>query len=84
MDFSKRLVLLKSSAKEGNYPALTPEDVVFLFWKRFYLKRLHIQKVWSLVIQILLGGGSHVIDSKIYLIINCMLYCMLELHDNIC
>ena len=31
MDFSKRLVLLKSSAKEGDYPAFTPEDVIFLF-----------------------------------------------------
>ena len=31
MDFSKRLVLLKSSAKEEEYPAFTPEDVIFLF-----------------------------------------------------
>ena len=31
MDFSKRLVLLKSSAKDGDYPAFTPEDVIFLF-----------------------------------------------------
>ena len=31
MDLSKRLVLLKSSAKEGDYPAFTPEDVIFLF-----------------------------------------------------
>ena len=31
MDLSKRLVLLKSSAKEEEYPAYTPEDVIFLF-----------------------------------------------------
>ena len=31
MDLSKRLVLLKSSAKEEDYPAFTPEDVLFLF-----------------------------------------------------
>ena len=31
MDISKRLVLLKSSAKEEDYPAFTPEDVLFLF-----------------------------------------------------
>ena len=31
MDLSKRLVLLKSSAKEEDYPAFTPEDVIFLF-----------------------------------------------------
>ena len=31
MDLSKRLVLLKSSAKEEEYPAHTPEDVLFLF-----------------------------------------------------
>ena len=31
MDLSKRLVLLKSSAKEEEYPAYTPDDVIFLF-----------------------------------------------------
>ena len=31
MDLSKRLVLLKSSVKEEDYPAFTPEDVLFLF-----------------------------------------------------
>ena len=31
MDLSKRLVLLKSSAKEGDYAAFTPKDVIFLF-----------------------------------------------------
>ena len=31
MDLSKRLVLLKSSAKEEESPAYTPEDVIFLF-----------------------------------------------------
>ena len=31
MNLSKRLVLLKSSAKEEDYPAYTPEDVLFLF-----------------------------------------------------
>ena len=31
MDLSKRLVLLKSSAKEEEYPAYIPEDVIFLF-----------------------------------------------------
>ena len=31
MDLSKRVVLLKSSAKEEEYLAYTPEDVIFLF-----------------------------------------------------
>ena len=31
MELSKRLVLLKSSAKEDDYPAFIPEDVLFLF-----------------------------------------------------
>ena len=31
MDLSKRLVLLKSSAKEEEYPAYTTENVIFLF-----------------------------------------------------
>ena len=31
MDLSGRLVLLKSCAKEEDYPAYTPEDVIFLF-----------------------------------------------------
>ena len=31
MDLGKRLVLIKSSAKEEEYPAYTPEDVIFLF-----------------------------------------------------
>ena len=31
MDFSKRLVLLKASVKEGEYPTFTPEDMIFLF-----------------------------------------------------
>ena len=31
MDLSGRLVLLKSSAKEEDYPTLTSEDVIFLF-----------------------------------------------------
>ena len=31
MDLSKRLVFLESSAKEKDYPAFTPEDVIFLF-----------------------------------------------------
>ena len=31
MDLSGRLVLLKSSAKEEDYPTFTPEDVIFLF-----------------------------------------------------
>ena len=31
MDLSKRLVLVKSSAKEEDYPAYTTEDVIFLF-----------------------------------------------------
>ena len=31
MDLSKRIVLLKSSVKEGEYPAFTSEDVIFLF-----------------------------------------------------
>ena len=31
MDLSKRLVLPKSSAKKEDYPAFTPEDVLFLF-----------------------------------------------------
>ena len=31
MDLSGRLVLLKSSAKEEDYPTFTSEDVIFLF-----------------------------------------------------
>ena len=31
MDLSGRLVLLKSSAKEEDYPTFTPEDIIFLF-----------------------------------------------------
>ena len=31
MDLSKRLVLVKSSAKEDEYSAFTPDDVIFLF-----------------------------------------------------
>ena len=33
MDLSKRIVFLKASAKEGEYPAFTPEDMLFLFEK---------------------------------------------------
>ena len=31
MDLSKRLVLVKSSAKEEDYPASTSDDIIFLF-----------------------------------------------------
>ena len=31
MDLSKRLVQVKSSAKEKDYPSFTPEDILFLF-----------------------------------------------------
>ena len=31
MDLSKRLVLLKASVKEGEYPTFTTEDMIFLF-----------------------------------------------------
>ena len=31
MDLSKRIVLLKASVKEGEYPAFNPEDIIFLF-----------------------------------------------------
>ena len=31
MDLSKRIVLLKASVKEGEYPAFTPKDMIFLF-----------------------------------------------------
>ena len=31
MDLSGRLILLKSSAKEEDYPTFTPEDILFLF-----------------------------------------------------
>ena len=31
MDLSKRLVHVKSSAKEKEYPAFTPDDILFLF-----------------------------------------------------
>ena len=30
MDLSKRLVHVKSSAKEEGYPAYTPDDIIFL------------------------------------------------------
>ena len=31
MDLGKRIVLLKASVKEGEYPTFTPEDMIFLF-----------------------------------------------------
>ena len=31
MELSGRLILLKSSAKEEDYPTFTPEDILFLF-----------------------------------------------------
>ena len=31
MDLSQRIVLLKASVKEGEYPIFTPEDMIFLF-----------------------------------------------------
>ena len=31
MDLCKRIVLLKASVKEGEYPAFTPRDMIFLF-----------------------------------------------------
>ena len=31
MDLSGRLILLKSSAKEEDYPTFTPEEILFLF-----------------------------------------------------
>ena len=31
MDLSGRLILLKFSAKEEDYPTFTPEDILFLF-----------------------------------------------------
>ena len=31
MDLSKRIVLLKASVKEREYPTFTPEDMIFLF-----------------------------------------------------
>ena len=31
MDLSKRVVLLKASVKEGEYPTFAPEDMIFLF-----------------------------------------------------
>ena len=31
MDLSKRLVQVKSSTKEKDYPSFTPEDILFLF-----------------------------------------------------
>ena len=31
MDLSKRLVHVKSSAKQKDYPSFTPEDIIFLF-----------------------------------------------------
>ena len=31
MDLSRRLVLVKSSAKEEDYPVFTPDEVIFLF-----------------------------------------------------
>ena len=31
MDLSKRLVQVKSSAKEKGYPTFTPEDIIFVF-----------------------------------------------------
>ena len=31
MGLSKRLIHVKSSAKEKDYPSFTPEDIIFLF-----------------------------------------------------
>ena len=31
MGLSKRVVLLKASVKEGEYPTFAPEDMIFLF-----------------------------------------------------
>ena len=31
MEFNKRLVHVKSSAKEEDYPAFPPDDIIFLF-----------------------------------------------------
>ena len=31
MDLGKRIVLLKASVKEGEYPTFTPEDMIFLY-----------------------------------------------------
>ena len=36
MDLCKRLVLVKFSAKEDDYPAYTTEDVIFLFGDIFH------------------------------------------------
>ena len=40
MDLSKRLALVKSSAKEEDYPAYTTEDVIFLFEDIIHLEGL--------------------------------------------
>ena len=44
MDLDKRLVLLKSSTKEEEYPAYTPEDVLFLI-EEFLFEEILFEEV---------------------------------------
>ena len=81
MDLSGRLVLLKSSAKEKDYPAYTPEDVIFLF------EEITCPEGVILDHSDPSGWGAPMLLTVRYtylLIVCCIAWWMLELHDNIC
>ena len=81
MDLSGRLVLLKSSAKEEDYPTFTSEDVIFLFddvahpesvilnlsdpSECYVLFPSSAQMEEIFNLNLLGWGGSHVTDHKI-------------------
>ena len=47
MDLSKRLVLVKSTAKEDEYSAFTPDDVISV-WEHYQARRSDIKPFRSL------------------------------------
>ena len=81
MDISGRLVLLKSSAKEEDYPTFSSEDVIFLFEEVVHPEGVILNlsdpsecyvlfpssaQIEDIFNLNLLGwGGSHVTDKKI-------------------
>ena len=81
MDISGRLVMLKSSAKEEDYPTFTSEDVIFLFddvacpegvilnlsdpSECYVLFPSSAQMEEIFNLNLLGWGGSHVTDHKI-------------------
>ena len=68
MDLSGRLVLLKSSAKEEDYPTFTPEDVILNLSDPsecyvLFPSSAQMEDIFNL--NLLGWGGSHVTDNKI-------------------